>query len=111
MTAFAAIEPTLPAFVAALDAMQQDYYRQYLPATFASGQVPTYSLDIGKRYIRVVVGRNLDQGSAYCFLDGAGNIYKCDGWNRPATGVRGRLSDPSFSIGRGLGVHGAAYRR
>lgn len=29
--------------------------------------------------------------SAYCFIDMEGNIYKADGWKRPAKGIRGTI--------------------
>lgn len=30
---------------------------------------------------------------AYCFIDMEGNIYKADGWKRPAKGIRGHIDE------------------
>lgn len=41
----------------------------------------------GPRYTRVV-----RSGSAVCFVDGEGNIYKPASWKTPAKGVRANLA-------------------
>lgn len=110
MSDFHKIDSILPAFVAALDAMTEAHYRDHLPSSYASGWVPKHSLDRGKKFIRVVQGHG-DQRSAFCFIDTDGNILKCDGWKRPARGIRGSIFDPNFSIGKGITVYGAVYAR
>jgi hypothetical protein len=69
----------------------------------------------GKKYLRIVetskspLSRNR---SVFCFIEIAtGNIYKADGWSRPAKGVRGNIADANFSIGRGVTAYGGAYAR
>ena len=41
----------------------------------------------GRKFTRVT-----KYGSAYCFLDADGNIYKPASWNTPAKGVRSTLA-------------------
>ena len=107
MSNFAKIQYKLEAFVKALDEMSADHYREKFPRLYENGQYPKYELNIGKKYIRVVTS----EGSAYCFLDSEGNIYKPDGWKRPAKHIRGSIFDENFSIGKGLGVYGPVYLR
>jgi len=52
----------------------------------------------GGRYWRIFVSRGgkEDQRSAYGFFEPAtGNLYKSDGWKRPAKGVRASVLDKS----------------
>ena len=52
---------------------------------------PTIAVEPGRKYARVIT---VEPGtrSAYCFVDMAnGDIYKADGWKRPAKGVRGTI--------------------
>ncbi len=111
MTTNSTIEEILPAFIAALDAMTEDYFKTELPGSHERGLTPKHRAEIGKKYIRIVQFHR-DSGSAFCFLDADGNILKADGWKRPAKGIRGNiLNDPNYSIGKGLTRHGAAYAR
>jgi hypothetical protein len=99
-------EERLTEFVPALDAFVAKHYGDSYPGNF----IPKHTLERGKKYIRVVsVGPA--QRSAYCFLDFQGNIYKCEGWKNPAKHIRGSIFDENFSLGKGLGIHGAAYLR
>lgn len=50
-----------------------------------------HAVDQGRKYARVT-REYYGQRHAYCFVDGDGNIYKADGWNRPAKGVRNTLA-------------------
>lgn len=51
--------------------------------------------DIGKKYIRIVVG-----SSAYMFIERAtGDIYKSASWKAPAKGARGSIWNPDCDIG------------
>jgi len=112
MSDFPKLEPILPAFIEALNKMTADYYRKELTATYEAGWVPTFSVEPGKKYVRIVVGKNIPgHGSVYCFLDADGNILKAEGYKKPAKGIRGSIFDPNFSLGKGLGRHGAVYWR
>jgi hypothetical protein len=51
----------------------------------------TITWEVGPKYIRVTDSHSNGQRSAYCFLDHEGNIYKTDGWKRPAKGARGHV--------------------
>lgn len=57
-----------------------------------------FSYTIGKKYIRVV--ENFwGQEAVWCFVDAYGNLYKAEGWNRPARGIRGHLDHPILNLG------------
>lgn len=73
---------TVQDLVAALNAKFGDY---------------TFIVDLGRKYHRVVKHTH-GQRSAYCFVDDAGNVYKNDGWKRPAKGIRATL--PTLDMGR-----------
>ena len=111
MTTHATIEEILPAFIAALDAMLEDYFKKELPGYHERGLTPKHRAEIGKKYIRIVQF-SPRSGSAFCFLDADGNVLKPDGWKRPAKGTRGNIfNDPNYSIGKCLTRYGAAYAR
>lgn len=110
--AFEKIHPVLPDFIKALNALSLEYYKKNLPNIVK--WAPVHTLEPGKKYIRVVQGKQNDplSRSVYCFLDGEGNIYKADGWKKPAKHIRGNiLTDANFSIGKALNPYGAAYLR
>ena len=111
MSAFTKLDPVLPAFIEALNEMTMAYYKRDLTFLYESGRVPSYTIDFGKKYVRIVVGRNTSQSSVYCFLDADGNILKSESWKKPAKGIRGSIFDPGFSIGKGLTQYGAVYYR
>lgn len=74
------------------------------------------SLDHGRKYIRVVKtcmrSDVLPDRSVFCFIDPTtGAIYKAAGWKAPAKGIRGYITDPNFSIGRGVTQFGGSYAR
>lgn len=110
MTTFDKIAPMMTDFIAALDANSSEYFKKHYAESWARGWSPKHSAEFGKKFVRIVQENN-GQRSAYCFIDADGNIYKCDGWKRPAKGVRGSLFDANFSIGKGLSHYGAAYAR
>lgn len=101
MSNFPKIDPIMPEFLKALDALRAgDVHPEHHIAMY------------GKKYIRIVCKHPIHEGgSAYCFLDADGNIYKPDGWKSPARHIRGSIFDPNFSIGKGLDKYGAAYLR
>lgn len=69
------------------------------------------SFEPGKKYIRVVEERP-GQRSVFCFLEAStGAILKAAGWKAPAKGIRGYITDPNYSIGRGITQYGGSYRR
>jgi hypothetical protein len=98
-------EAKLAEFVPGLEALVGDYYRKAFPGN----TLPKFSIERGVKYIRVV--RADPHKSAYCFLDFQGNIYKCEGWKKPAKHIRGSIFDEKFSFGKGLGPYGATYLR
>ena len=105
MSAFSKIEDQLPKFIEALNKMSADHHKAKYPTLYENGQYPSYEFTVGRKYIRVVSSGV----AAYCFLDHEGNIYKPDGWKRPARHIRGSIFDPNFSIGKALGPYGVAY--
>lgn len=66
----------------------------------------------GRKYIRLVMCHPFGgHRSAWAFLDFQGNIYKTDGWKKPAKHIRGTVFDKDYSWGKALGRYGAAYLR
>lgn len=71
-----------------------------------------YTVRKGKRYAKVVAGRPNDaySGSVFAFIDmSTGDVYKPEGWAKPAKGVRGNvlserngLEAVQFTPGMGL---------
>ena len=49
----------------------------------------------GRKYYKVIITNNNGEGSgsAYCFIDKEGNIYKAATWAAPAKGIRGNITD------------------
>ena len=61
---------------------------------------PIFSLEKGKKYIRVVKEYPqpgnvavLGSRSVYCFVDYEGNIYKAASWKTPTKGIRGNINN------------------
>lgn len=95
-------------FVAALQAKVGAYYAEHYPASAGV----CFEVQQGVKRVRIVKKDNpTDQhGSAYCFIDTAtGDIFKPDGFKRPAKHARGniRSADPLACCG----PHGVAYLR
>jgi hypothetical protein len=101
------LDTRIAATLAALTAYQADRMKNDPPACAR----PSYVAEKGPKNIRIVEVRHGDQRSAYAFLDREGNIYKPDGWNRPAKHVRGNIYDTNYSIGKAFGPYGVAYLR
>lgn len=97
--------------------MNETLLKQWLVAVEAHmqgffGPEAKLSLDPGRKYIRVVKSRGADDRSVFCFIDAStGAIYKAAGWKAPAKGIRGYITDPNFSIGRGVTQFGGSYAR
>jgi hypothetical protein len=88
------------------------YYAQHYPKltppalTFSEG---------GQKYVRVVQedrgGGPAGSRSAWCFVEVAtGNVLKCDGWKRPAKGVRGSIYSKDYA-GYGCTTYGPHYNK
>lgn len=92
---FSKVDAILPDVLSALDKLKAD-------AAFPKSHSATH----GQKFIRI-----MHDGSAYAFLDAGGNIYKPDGWKRPAKGVRGSIFDENFSIGKAFQRYSVAYLR
>ncbi len=104
-------ETRLAEFVPAVDAFVAEHHAKNFPSLSAAGLVPKIELQRGVKFIRVVSRETNGGGGVYCFLDLEGNIFKADGWKRPAKHVRGSIFDANYSLGKGLGPYGAAYLR
>jgi hypothetical protein len=69
------VSPHTQAFIDGLNAKFGDSY--------------TYSAMPGIKYDRIVsVAKSSTQRIAFAFVDGSGNVYKTNGWQAPAKGVR-----------------------
>lgn len=57
------------------------------------GPSPKYSVTVGKRYDKVVHDYGHGGMSVHAFVERAtGDVYKAEGWSRPAKGVRGNVA-------------------
>lgn len=78
-----------------VDALNEAYDRRLAEKPWR----PVFSVVKGKKFDKVIYKEksreNMPGASVYCFVDAEGNIYKADGWKRPAKGVRARLADIS----------------
>jgi len=110
MTDQADFEARLAEFVKAIQVNIEKHYETNLKVLYDLKRYPTYELTRGPKFIRVVEA-GAAQRSVYCFLDYQGNIYKADGWKKPAKHVRGSIFDENYSIGKGLTVYGGVYLR
>jgi hypothetical protein len=99
----------MDAMVTRLDAFAKDHFAK----NGYKHEAPRHRVTFGQKYARIVRldGGNDQYGSAYCFVDAAGNIYKPAGWKAPAKHARGSIHDADFSIGKGLGYYGPVYLR
>lgn len=90
--------------------LTQEHVTAYFAANFPRLTVPTVETSPGGlKYVRVVIREN--GASAFCFVERAtGNVLKCDGWKRPAKGVRGSIYAETFE-GFGVSSYGANYAR
>ena len=107
----AAATITLAQVLEVLNARLYDYYAASFPTLVEIGAHTVLAIDnVGQKYIRIIAGRpDGGQRSVHCFLDYQGNIYRADGWKKPAKHIRGSVFDDNCSWGRGLGPYGAAY--
>lgn len=85
----------------------------YFAANYTRLKPPTLKVDEGgQKYLRVVQhDADGPSRSAWAFVEVAtGNILKCEGWKRPAKGVRGSIYAKDFA-GYGCGHNGPKYLR
>jgi hypothetical protein len=106
-------EEALARFVFVMQQAINEYFRTEYPGLHLRGQVPQLVVDPnGVKYVRVVQrDKGSEHGSAWCFVEVAtGNILKCDGYKRPAKGVRGSIYAKDFN-GYGCTTYGPKYAR
>jgi MoaA/NifB/PqqE/SkfB family radical SAM enzyme len=91
-------------FVDVVQKMINEHYRDQ----FSNLSPPTISVDIGKRYTKIISTRKCGQRSVYCFIDKNGDILKSATWKAPAKGVRGNIYE---SFVDAITIYGAKYIR
>src|SRR4051812_40180083 len=98
----------LDEFLARCQAVLDAYMAQHFPTL--TRELLSYTA--GPRYARIVKHTSgQHNGSAWAFIDlGTGDVLKCDGYKRPAKGVRGNLFDDQKGMGR-IGPNGPGYNR
>ena len=100
------LKADVTAYVAMLQ-VRQDAYDTLNNHKFFS----VFSATFGVKYVRIVKSSvNGSSSSAFAFLDREGNVYKPDGWKRPAAHVRGNIYNVTDAL-QGTGIWGAAYLR
>lgn len=84
----------------------ESIYLKSLPETYPENCIDKFSLQIGRRYAKVLRG-----GSVHVFIDlNNGDVLKAASWRAPATGARGNLFDNMGGLGR-MTPCGAEYNR
>jgi hypothetical protein len=79
----------------------------YMTVSFPKLPKPVYSVDLGKRYIRVVKTNDSCNRSVYCFVDKTnGNVLKAASWKAPAKHARGNIYT---TWNYGVNEYGANY--
>jgi hypothetical protein len=90
----------LDAFVHALTTAKA----AHMQANFPSLDPVTYDYSVGKKFAKIVEGR---RGGVFCFVDLAtGDILKAAGYNAPAKGARGHISNGAADVT----PYGATYK-
>ena len=107
MTTSKAVDPvTLHAFVEAAQKVinaEQEKNFPSLPRTLLS-------IEIGRRYARIVKSSGSFDRSVYCFVDLVnGDVLKAASWKAPAKHARGSVHDENLTSG--LTAYGAQYLR
>lgn len=97
MTQQPVTEDRLNEFLFNLTEMYRLYYLS-MGYQFAS---PTFTAEIGRKFIRIVnVSGNGGGRSVYCFIErNTGDILKSAGWKAPAKGARGSIWNESCDVG------------
>lgn len=68
-----------------------------LNAKFKAEGYSTFEVAEGGRKFTKIVATHGGQRSVYCFLDADGNVYKAEGWKKPARGIRSTLATLDMS--------------
>lgn len=85
---------TAQEFVDTLNRMFTEHYAANSPDRMDSR--PVFHILPGVKYTKVCdkrAGGPERNGSAFCFIDAEGNMFKAASWKAPAKGVRAQLSD------------------
>lgn len=96
-----------------LDRLHDMYSAHYKTMGYTHSPPPSFSLDYGNKYIRVVTNDG-SQRSVYCFIDAkSGDILKAAGWKAPAKGARGSIWNDDCDVGddKPCNVHGSNLYR
>lgn len=73
-------------------------------------QRPTYGVEFGRKYARIVSNPGTSHASAWGFIEIlTGDILKANGWKGPAKHARGNIGTSQY--GRGYTWTGPAYLR
>ena len=97
----------LEAFRVVAENISQAYTR----ANFPTLPLPVLTIEVGKRYARIVRSEGTSSRSVHCFVDlESGDILKAASWKVPAKHVRANLNDADVGAS-GVGPHGAMYLR
>jgi hypothetical protein len=101
---------TTDTFKAALDkfvAEAQAVVDAHLTKNFPTLPRETLTVDPGRRYVRIWIGRG-NSRSAFCFIDSTnGDVLKPDTWKKPAKHARGNVYVGTASDS--VGPYGAHY--
>jgi len=68
-----------------------------LNAKFGPQGYSTFEVVEGGRKFTKIAAIHGGQRSVYCFLDADGNVYKAEGWKKPARGIRANLATLDMS--------------
>jgi hypothetical protein len=110
MSNAANFEIALRGFVAKVQALLVEHYKQYQHV-----KPPTITCEPGRRYIRVVQNRVVQNNSngtryVYCFIDITnGDVLKAASWKAPAKHARGNIFAPNAMDA--VTAYGAVYLR
>lgn len=89
-------------------------FQAYLEGKMREGANPIVSLDVGRKFTRVVK-TTWGQASAYCFIDNTtGDLLKNAGYRTPAKGARGSIWNDNCDVGDGKPADefgGGLYKR
>jgi hypothetical protein len=101
----------LERFIINVNEARRFYYETQYPKTAHLREIVSAQAG-GKKYIRIVCrAPGAEHGSAWCFVEvETGAILKCDGWKRPAKGVRGSIYSADWA-GYGCSHNGPHYAR
>ena len=101
--------PEFVSFLAGCQKLIDEHMAKSFP-NYPANMLPTLSVEVGKRYIRIVKS-DAAQRSAWGFIDTTnGDVLKAAGWKTPAKHARGNVFDASNGL-KLIGPYGPAYLR